>query len=131
MKRLIAIVLVLVTLLSAIPFAQAETTNYVTWSLSTLKFLGELKDRLLVLAEKKEPTPMDVELALQYADACGRLMAMSTTELEALTNTDAPKENNSLKEFEESLEKIRLYYDLGIASGAEVISGIVSGIFGD
>ena len=131
MKRLIATVLVLVTILSVTICAQAGTNDYVTWSFSSLRFLNEIKDRIAVLAEKKEPTPIEVDLAFKYVDAFCRLMELSTTELAASYQTSAPEESDSLKTVTEGLERYRLFYELGIVNGSEVIKLITDGIFGE
>lgn len=130
MKKIIAVMLVIISLFATIAIAESSESSYMTYSLSTMKFIGEIKERMTALDEKENPSNIDVELCLQYAEIYTRLLNLSAIEMSAVTSDTAP-ELGSYDELLETLEMIRLMYDMGLKSADEVIAGLVEGIVGE
>ena len=130
MKKIIAAIFVIISLFVTIAIAESNEPSYMTYSLSTMNFIGEIKERMIALDEKENPTAIDVELCIQYAEMYTRLLNLSAIEITAVTSDAAP-ELGSYKELLETLEKIRLMYDIGLKSADEIIAGLVEGIIGE
>ena len=130
MKKIILVILVIISLFTTIAIAELNEPSYMTYSLSTMKFIGEIKDRMTALDEKENPTDLDVELCLQYAEMYARLMNLSAIEIAGVTSKTAP-ELGSYDELIDTLDMIRMMYDMGLKSADEVIAGLVEGIVGE
>lgn len=130
MKKIILVILVIISLFTTIAIAELNEPSYMTYSLSTMKFIGEIKDRMTALDEKENPTDLDVELCLQYTEMYARLMNLSAIEIAGVTSKTAP-ELGSYDELIDTLDMIRKMYDMGLKSADEVIAGLVEGIVGE
>lgn len=130
MKKIILVILVIISLFTTIAIAELNEPSYMTYSLSTMKFIGEIKDRMTALDEKENPTDLDVELCLQYAEMYTRLMNLSAIEIAGVTSKTAP-ELGSYDELIDTLDMIRMMYDMGLKSADEVIAGLAEGIVGE
>ena len=130
MKRIVVAILIIITLFTTVAFAEATEPSYLSYSLSTMNFVEELKDRMAALDEKENPTSIDVELCLQYAEMYARLLNLSSIEMTAMTSDTAP-ELGDFDEYLEVLETIRSVYNMNLRSADEVIEGLVKGIIGE
>ena len=130
MKRIVVAILIIITLFTTVAFAEATEPSYLSYSLSTMNFVEELKDRMAALDEKENPTSIDVELCLQYAEMYARLLNLSSIEMTAMASDTAP-ELGDFDEYLEVLETIRSVYNMNLRSADEVIEGLVKGIIGE
>ena len=130
LKRIVVAILIIITLFTTVAFAEATEPSYLSYSLSTMNFVEELKDRMAALDEKENPTSIDVELCLQYAEMYARLLNLSSIEMTAMASDTAP-ELGDFDEYLEVLETIRSVYNMNLRSADEVIEGLVKGIIGE
>lgn len=115
--------------LEALLTVNPDNPPYLSYSTSTMEFAHEIEDRMTALDEKENPTAIDVELCLQYAEMYARLTNLSAIEITAVTK-DEPPVLGSYDELLEMIGTIRSFYEKGIKNGDEIISGLVEGIVG-
>lgn len=108
----------------------SDNPPYLSYSTSTMAFAHEIEDRMNALDEKENPTAIDVELCLQYAEMYARLTNLSAIEITAVTKNEPPT-LGSYEELVEMIGTIRSFYEKGLKSGDEIISGLVEGIVGE
>lgn len=135
MKKFRCIIAMLLVFAFVVPvFATEETKpsafdeEYYDSFMSTLDFIGQIKERMKALAEKDDPTDAEVELCIQYIEIYIRLMTLCSAEMGAPDNkVEAP----SYEDIDKAASKARLVYRLGAMDGKELITGLVTAALGE
>lgn len=135
MKKFRCIIAMLLVFAFVVPvFATEETKpsafdeEYYDSFMSTLDFIGQIKERMKALAEKDDPTDAEVELCIQYIEIYIRLMTLCSAEMGAPDNkVEAP----SYEDIDKAASKARLVYKLGAMDGKELITGLVTAALGE
>lgn len=135
MKKFQYIVVLMLAFTFIIPvFASDETKSsafsdeYNDSFMSTMDFMGEVKERMMTLAEKDDPTATEVELCIQYVEVYVRLMNLCSTEMNAPDGKVSAPDYESI---DKATKQARLVYSLGAMNGKEIISVIVTAAFGE
>lgn len=135
MKKFRCIIAMLIVFTFVIPvFATEETKSsafseeYYDSFMSTLDFIGQIRERMEALAEKDDPTDAEVELCIQYIEIYARLMTLCTAEMGAPNDkVEAP----SYEDIDNAASQARLVYQLGAMGGKELIAGLVAATLGE
>lgn len=135
MKKFQFIVVLLLAFTCIIPvFASEETKSsvfsdeYYDSFMSTMDFMGEVKERMMTLAGKDDPTATEVELCIQYVEVYIRLMHLCSAEMNAPDGKVSAPDYESI---DEATKQARLLYSLGAMDGKEIISSLVTAAFGE
>lgn len=135
MKKFRFIVALMLTFAFVIPvFASSETKSsvfseeYYDSFMSTLDFMGEVKERMMALAEKDEPTATEVELCIQYVEVYIRLMNLCSAEMNAPDGEVSAPDYESI---DKATNQARRLYSLGAMDGKEIIDSLVTAVFGE
>lgn len=134
MKKFRCIIAMLLVFAFVVPVFAAEETKSSVFSeeyydsfMSTMDFMGQIRERMEALAEKDDPTDAEVELCIQYIEIYIRLMTLCAAEMGAPNDkVEAP----SYKDIDDAASQARLVYSLGAMSGKEIIAGLVTAALG-
>ena len=135
MKKFRCIIVMLIVFTFVIPvFATEETKSsvfseeYYDSFMSTLDFIGQIRERMEALAEKDDPTDAEVELCIQYIEIYARLMTLCNAEMGAPNDkVEAP----SYEDIDNAASQARLVYQFGAMGGKELITGLVTAVLGE
>lgn len=135
MKKFRCIIAMLLVFAFVVPVFAAEETKSSVFSeeyydsfMSTMDFMGQIRERMEALAQKDDPTDAEVELCIQYIEIYIRLMTLCAAEMGAPNDkVEAP----SYKDIDDAASQARLVYRLGAMSGKEIIAGLVTAALGE
>ena len=135
MKKFRCIIAMLIVFTFIVPvFATEETKSsvfseeYYDSFMSTLDFIGQIRERMEALTEKDDPTDAEVELCIQYIEIYARLMTLCNAEMGAPNDkVEAP----SYEDIDNAASQARLVYQLGAMGGKELITGLVTAVLGE
>ena len=127
MKKIFAVLVALIMMVSSMAFAMEGDASYFVTSIQTMTLANEFKDKVIAMGGKPVYTKMEVELSLRYAEAWGMIMNVAYLEMEA-ASSDTPSGKNELGEYLELVEKLRTMYELGLVSGEEVVNGMAAAL---
>lgn len=134
MKKFRFIVVLMLVFAFIIPVSASDETKSSIFSdeyydsfMSTMDFMREVKERMMALAEKDDPTATEVELCIQYVEIYIRLMHLCTAEMVAPDGEVSAPDYESI---DEATSQARLVYSLGAMDGKEIINSLVTAVFG-
>lgn len=135
MKKFRCIIAMLLVFAFVVPVFAADETKSSVFSeeyydsfMSTLDFMGQIRERMEALAEKDDPTATEVELCIQYVEVYIRLMHLCSAEMNA---PDGKVEAPSYEDIDNAASQARLVYQLGAMGGKELITGLVTAVLGE
>lgn len=135
MKKFRCIIAMLLVFAFVVPVFAAEETKSSVFSeeyydsfMSTMDFMGQIRERMEALAEKDDPTATEVELCIQYVEVYIRLMHLCSAEMNAPDGKVSAPDYESI---DKATKQARLLYSLGAMDGKEIISSLVTAAFGE
>ncbi len=125
MKKLVALILVLVCLCSSMALADNNLT-YLTYAVSSQEYMKKYADRIASLADIESPTEVHLELCFQYLTLWNSLLQVSRLETAVAGDQEMPDSRTSSTD--EFVEKYRMLYEMGALSAKDIIASIAEAV---
>ena len=120
MKKLVAVLVVIVCLFVTVGHAVESSTSYLRDSFSTLEYAREIRQRIFDLAAKDTYSEVDAELCMQYSDLHIRLIEISLIELDVFVYGEL-QQTGRFDEVIKLISQMRSMHEMGILTNDVLI----------